>query len=421
MAVLISLMAVVLLAFGGLVTDVGRMYIIRTELQSAMDACALAASAQLSGDPTSLTRATLHGRAMVDKTKTAASQPRDTRFVDRLFQTGDIDPSLVDVEFSALLAGPYEAPGGSVTPANAAFVRCKYDETNAPVYLMRMLNILAASVNIPAKTTVSALAVATQEPSSSVACAFPVGICKDPTTSAPPWGLVPGNWYSSLSHPSFGGGNFGWLDFTPPSGGASELAAIIEGAGVCSLTIGSPVGETGVAASLERPWNSRFGIYYPGGGAPQPATAAPDFTGVGYSSVNWPGGNNAYSNYEMQFNARRFYNDPASGLPPTPPLASALNPGSASSSATHAAFGKRRRVVTVPIIDCTTYGIPGGAFPTIEDFGCVLLLRPITNPGGASFTTQIEYLGPASDPSSPCVTGGLPGGSIGPKVPALVQ
>lgn len=422
MAVLVTLMAVVLLGFGGLVTDIGRMYIIRTELQSAMDGCALAAAAQLNGDATSLTRGALHGRAMVDKTKTASGQGRDLRYVNRLFQVGDIDPALVDVEFSILLAGPYEAPGGTVTPDNAAFVRCKYDETQVPVYLMRILNILAAAINIPANTTVSALAVATQEPSSSVACAFPVAVCRG--GPAPDYGLIKGNWYGGLQHKNppptgYGTGNFGWIDFTPPSGGASELADIITGSGVCSLTTGVPVGESGVAASLEKAWNSRFGVYQAGGGNPQPSTAAPDFTGVGYSNENW-GGSNAYPNYKIQLDSRAPYNSPVGGLGLTSPTLAELNPANPSSAATHLAFGKKRRVVTAPIVDCSAWDT-GGANPTVDAFACVLLLRPITNPGAGSFTTEVEYLGLASETNSPCATSGLPGGSVGPRVPSLVQ
>ena len=51
MAVLAGVMVVVMLGMGGMVIDLGRMYVTRTELQSAMDACALAASSQLQPGP----------------------------------------------------------------------------------------------------------------------------------------------------------------------------------------------------------------------------------------------------------------------------------------------------------------------------------------------------------------------------------
>src|SRR5690349_10129514 len=45
--ILIALSLALLIGFLGLVIDVGRLFVTKTELQSAMDACALAASAEL--------------------------------------------------------------------------------------------------------------------------------------------------------------------------------------------------------------------------------------------------------------------------------------------------------------------------------------------------------------------------------------
>ena len=50
-AVIVALSALVLLGFAGMAIDVGRLYINRTELQSAADACALAAAGELTCDP----------------------------------------------------------------------------------------------------------------------------------------------------------------------------------------------------------------------------------------------------------------------------------------------------------------------------------------------------------------------------------
>ena len=50
-AIIVALSALVLFGFAGIAIDVGRLYVNKTELQTAADACALAASAELTCDP----------------------------------------------------------------------------------------------------------------------------------------------------------------------------------------------------------------------------------------------------------------------------------------------------------------------------------------------------------------------------------
>ncbi|MEZ5662935.1 MAG: hypothetical protein R3E94_05305 [Burkholderiaceae bacterium] len=125
-----------------------------------------------------------------------------------------------------------------------------------PVFLMRVLNPLRDT------QTVAARAVATLAPSGS-SCAIPVAACKVPgTTAATNFGLSVGQWLSPPVGPGspYGTGNFGWVDFTPPGGGASELADLLTGPGQCSTSIGTIVDEPGAISSLETAWNSRFGV-----------------------------------------------------------------------------------------------------------------------------------------------------------------
>jgi hypothetical protein len=76
----------------------------------------------------------------------------------------------------------------------------------------------------------------------------------------------------------------------------------------------------------------------------------------------------------------------------------------------HATYGANRRIVVVPV----TTSYPG----TIQDYACMLLLQPLSVPMG---DVQLEFIGNAADPTSPCVTAGLPGGAAGPLVPVLVR
>ena len=64
--ILVGIALAVLVGFLGIVVDLGRLFVTKTELQSAMDACALAAAAELKPgvnppDPASIARAVSSG------------------------------------------------------------------------------------------------------------------------------------------------------------------------------------------------------------------------------------------------------------------------------------------------------------------------------------------------------------------------
>lgn len=416
-AVMTGLTIAILIGFIGISVDLGRLFVIKAELQTAMDACALAASSQLRpglNDDAALDRAIAYGRTPANKAN---------------FQDAAIDSARIEFSFSVLLAGPYTAysykaggvggPGGLARTAN--YVRCTYPMADVPVMFMR---VLPANVT---RATVAATAVGTLAPSQTN-CGFPVAVCRESSgsaTSTPPWGLTPGQWVGGLGSAGGGGGgsgpagctagtgtgNFCWIDFSPPNGGASELSGVIQGGGQCDLTINSPVGQTGVAASLKGAWNTRFGIYAPGGGSGgNVTTARPDLTGYSYTAANWSTESNAYSDFTAKRTANVPFNSD-SGID--------ISPSTAISSADHHTYGRDRRLVLAPIVNCSTFNTSQTV--TIDAWACVLLLAPITVPGGGSFSAKLEYLGLANQPGTPCATSGLGGGTSGPLVPVLVQ
>jgi len=59
--VTVALSLLLLLGFMGLAIDFGHLFVVRTELQTAMDSCALAAAQELDGQADSLTRGTNAG------------------------------------------------------------------------------------------------------------------------------------------------------------------------------------------------------------------------------------------------------------------------------------------------------------------------------------------------------------------------
>jgi len=413
-AVMAALLLPLLVGVGALVIDLGRMIVYRTELQNAMDACALAAVAPLTGanDPNVFDVGRAHGLALADPTR-AGVGARSLVSVNRLhFQRDTLDLRDTRVEFSSAASGqPWvEASAsqtGGLSPQVARFARCSHRDSAQDFYFAPVLRLLSPTV--PTALAVSATATATLARAQS-ACAIPVAVCVQPGgTAANLYGRTIGERMVAVNNPSsgYGSGNFGWLDFTPPAGGASELRGLVNNSGSCSVQVGQAVGQPGVISSLESAWNSRFGIYASG---TQPQTAPPDFTGYAYSS-----GSNHYADFVTRTGARAAFQGNVGGG--TTKL----------SSAQHAALGQQRRVATAAMVDCSVWAASGSAQPPVLDFACVLLLAPVRNGGSAaswtevSATMDLEFLGLTRNPGTPCATGGLAGGAYGPPVPTLVQ
>ncbi len=416
-AIMTAILLPVLAAFAALSVDVGRMYVFKTEIQNAMDACALAASAPLTGanNPALFDQARAYGLALSDPSLNGAAA-RTATSVNRLhFQRDNFVANNIVVEFSSALAGAawVEATSTSytgITPATAIFVRCTYTDANNPLFLLPLLRVLVPGA--ANSMTVAATAAATLANSES-ACIFPVAVCAAPgSTAANNYGHTIGERLTAVNNPSsgYGTGNFGWLDMTPPAGGASELRNLMTNPGACSaVSVGALVGQPGAVSTLESAWNTRFGLYK--NGTYNTTNAPPDFTGYSY-----PTGSNHYANYVTRLAAR------------TPFQGITHNSVNTTTQANHVALGGQRRIAVAAVVNCSVWAVPpGAAQPPVLDFSCILLLAPVQDGGPAAHWSQIapnldiEYLGLSSSPGSPCASSGLAGGLYGPKVPALAQ
>lgn len=219
-AIVVALMLAVLVGFLGLAVDAGRLYLAKTELQNGADACALAASYELTGAPTipaaAFPRAEAAGRTIAKQNRVG-------------FQGSAIADGDIVVGFgSSLAAGSLWSAAGAAA-ASSKYVRCTLTRGGFTPYFMQVMGFGAASVQ--------AVATATLTPAQSN-CAVPLGVCKGSGTSAsssPPFGLTAGAWVSGRFKD--GGGNWNWIDFSPPSGGESELAGLLTGNGMCSLNV----------------------------------------------------------------------------------------------------------------------------------------------------------------------------------------
>jgi len=419
-AIMVGLTIFVLLLFLGMTVDLGRLFVTKTELSNAADACALAAASQLDGAADSLQRAVNAGIEVGTRNKVG-------------FQGAPVTIHPDDIWFSEHLASGYQNYESTSVPdpTKMKYAKCELEQTGIIPAFMRIANI--------GSKTVASLAVASLAPGITN-CGLPIAICqnKNPVTcvdgSAPDaMGLCKKEWVCSkfaagnaeVCTGSGLTGNFNWIDYNPgeptpgcPGGGASELACIIEGTGQCNLNYDTKVGQTGDIQSLAKSWNTRFGLYKGG------SYGVPDATGFSYTPTSWPSKYNAYKgasangapNLTTARSSHLIYQNETAPWPDGP----VINPTgyTNSTSADLAASDADRRLAVVPVVDCGEW--PGSQTATIQKFACILMLHPMDDPGDPLY---LEYEGLSDSPGNPCGTIGVPGGpgSVGPKVPTLVR
>jgi Flp pilus assembly protein TadG len=401
-AILTALSLLVLIGMGGLAIDVGRLMIVKTELQNAADACALAAARELDGQADALTRAENAGVTVGARNSVN-------------LQASAVPIVPASVTFSASLHTGYLTNAGGAAAATAKYAMCTLGRDSLSTFIMGAVGV--------GNQQVFARAVATVAPSQTN-CAIPLGLCGAPGVTTAPYGLTAGQWSSGRYKAGSGAtGNYDWIDFTPPGGGASEVSDLITGTGQCSLpAAGTKVGQSGLIQSLETAWNTRFGLYKGGAGQPNETNAPPDRAGYAYSALNWPSqagatsdflsvqraGNVKYEGDNLVFGSCNGIWDVSAGK--------GKGCGNYNNTTNLATKGADRRIATAPIVDCAAWA--GAQTIPILDWACVLMLHPI---GSAGDEVKLEFIGLANVTGSPCASSGLAGGTVGPLVPVLVQ
>lgn len=395
----------------GLAIDLGRMFVVKSELQNVVDACALAASKELDGNAGAIVRSDAAGILVGERNRIN-------------FQDVDASIDELNITYSESLDGTYSR---SVSDADAKYVKCTLSRPNNVMMFMGVLGF--------GSQTVAAHAVASLVPSQSP-CVIPIGFCKGfPATGETCWGgvsnpdsngLCVGAWSSGRFRSGSGDstsiyGAFNWLDLPNDAGhGVPVLQDQIVN-GYCGPLTGETVeAETGnLGEAAAKAWNTRFGLYHNGGGYAWDGTppAAADQTGYSYTTtpegqVAWPLQRSAYADFVSHRPGRVPYQgNTLTGLTLSnayTPVQEALDSGTID-----------RRIVTVPVVDCS--GWTSGHVTTYSPtFACVLMLHPIASPTDIVY---MEYLGVAGVAGSPCPAFGLPGGGGGgtADVPGLVQ
>lgn len=387
MTALVGMLAVVL--------DLGHLYIAKTELQNAADACALGAAFELAtiGDPAlAYARATSAGIAVGQRNK-----------IDLQRQQSDIVAA--DLSFSDSLGGPY---AGAVA-AGTKYVRCAPQLTNVSSIAMWFAGVLGVS-----SVRMAADAVATVERKADT-CALPLALCTANAGGAN-LGFTIGQWTAGrLSAGSAQTGNYDWVDFKGVLG--TSLSDTLAGAGQCNLPPGIDTisAKKGISGGANQAWNTRFGLY--GGTYKGPADAIPDTTGYAYTSTSWVQQQNAFGDqYPRNYPAQQAVNEPydpnslldSKGKPVT--FSGNLKP---STRAVHAAGTAGRRITVMPVMRCGDWDSTGKDEPVVG-WVCGLMLAPISDP---DTDVRMEVIRVTAAPDQqPCNTVPGVGGIVSPKL-----
>jgi hypothetical protein len=403
-----------LLGFMAIALDFGHLFVVKTELQTAMDSCALAAAQELDRASDALTRATNAGRT--------AGNLNKVNFQGAV--AGVIDS---EITFSDTLTGAYSHTFAPVK--NAKYAKCTHAKSGMAPWLMQAISAFSGNASYKANQSVVALGVATLT-NSQTACALPIAMCQK-TATGPSFGYNKGDWVLGWVNPDDSVyGQFRWVDYTGNGGGAKEIKDMLAGDGYCALPGANTVikSKTGNNNGASDAYNTRFGIYH--GGYSGPADGTPDLTGYAWYSDDATGAGAFTGRYSDTgtngFPAKRAAHAAYEGDNKKPPAGYTFKlqtQGTAVSSSTLAANGSNRRFAVAPVADCSlldpTHDIK------VKGLFCMLMLHPIdkSTGGGAGAAAKmwLEYEGSADDPTSPCSSSGLAGGSSGPLVPTLVQ
>lgn len=394
-----ALVLLFLLGFMGFALDFGKLFVVKSELQTAMDSCALAAAQELDGTASAITRA-----------QEAGATAGNLNAVNFQSPTWSGQGKIVAADISFRNAN-YISTTNAV---EARYVQCAHLQPAVQMWLLRSMAAFSGNTtSYPLTQNVMASAVATRASAQST-CPLPVGLRPRAGGVAPNYGFAPGEWVLMLmAQNASAGGEIGWMNLDG-SNNAAETEREMNG--FCGVTVGDELGTPGVQTSIADAWNSRFGIYKNSSGPEEPYRN-PDFTGYTYTGTNWPTRQNAYPDFVLK---RQAYaacgsNGRVRGGAGSCESSTGLSLNSFQDLATpgptgeHHRYGSNRRIVTVPVVNASN---------RVVDYACMLMLQPMTIPMSNIY---LEFIGNAAAVGSPCTTSGLPGGTAGPRVPVLVR
>ena len=398
----VALCLLLLLGFMGLALDFARLFVIRGELQTAVDSCALAAARELDGRADAIGRANQAGRAAGNAN---AVNFQSAHWAGRAQLT---DLSLQYLDHNLQL---------TTQPVTARYARCQHAHDSVGAWLLPALQAYTGAAGLASNQRVSAQATAARL-IAQTACPLPVAFRPASGTTGPNYGLAIGQWVTLVGAKGLApGGQIGWANLDGSSSASETERELL---GYCDTRVGDLLGTPGAQASVSDAWNLRFGIYK--NNPPAEAPSLLDATGYVYTAKNWPSQSNAYSGATpagAPATAANYATKSAVG-------ASCANTGTSVSdcesitglnlsgayktlAAPGPAYANATRVVLVPVAD---------GFGRVIDQVCMFMLQPLSSP---MIDVQLEFIGNASDAASPCRSSGLAGGTAGALAATLVR
>jgi len=341
----------------GLSIDVGRIYMVRTGLQNAADAAALAAARELNGGTGGLSKAVSQANAAALQANTYG-----------LSRSGISVPSVTisKIEFSTSLAANatwYNNTNGNNVPAGTE-TSIKYVRVTTQA---ATVGIIFAAQALGSSHVEQRVSTAGASVGLNGICYFPVAVALN-DLSIPVHQLTLS--FTDGTGSSVTLANFGYtvlnVPGSGPGGGSPETAnAAAGGAQLCgavgdSLTLSTTnsANSTNGPKQIADGANTRFDSYHTGYANSLNATSYPPDT-------------NVYDNNGNPLTATQYLN--------RSPLTAPTDPGQ-----------DNRRVMVMPIITPGTYN-PGAI--TIKKFGAFLLRKSVNRNGSGAGDLVVEYLG----------------------------
>ncbi|HEY9032998.1 MAG TPA: pilus assembly protein TadG-related protein [Pseudomonadales bacterium] len=429
--VIMILMLAVLLGFAALAIDVGRLLVLRTQMQHAADAAALAAAAELDQSPGSVARAMRAARTAINDESHFARQREllgETGLPDAAFRFFCVIGSAYDISpsnsgFADVCSGPVDAGDAqkylaaeALLDREAHYVEVTLDEALADsgqftvdlifLPLLRLLNIDAADM-----VSLTARAVAGR---SFYVCNYPpLAIC-DPFESAGEYfrDRMPLGGHIELKQQGsnqWSSGNFGFLQTIDGQPGADAVANALADEQVNACT--PPVVTTqtgGMTQKMQSAINTRFDEYDPpapfnNASAPTLWPPAPSVTEYAldattladarFGTGDWP-----YNDWADALVAR-YGIDPRGSLGSMASRWQAYNweisQGLILQEPVHTAGSVDRRRLFVAVVSCQAAGLDGGKSTAVvagnDGFAKIFLIKKADGPPNA--TIYGEYIG----------------------------
>lgn len=283
------LLVLVLVPMGGLVIDMGHLYIAKAELQNAADAAALAAAKDLNSKDTGIDAAIASGIAVAGKHKYDFTTSLTMQASDFVFANNPDGPWYTQAQAKA-------------APAGLTFVKADTGSKTMPTILMGIAGVASTSTNGVAVAgryvnVVTPIGICAVDPANRTAqYTYPSGL-----TELVEFGFRRGVGYNLFDLGKLGGAPsdpylINPVD-TPPACDANNSSTNSTAPFICNgnsavITLGSGQvnTNTGLSATIEKALNSRFDDF--GGGSKcDAAQAPPDVNVKEYptSAVNWQG------------------------------------------------------------------------------------------------------------------------------------